>query len=214
MTLMLIKLACPDGLFMLRGNHETKNMNKIYGFEGEVKHKYDCVVMKLFTKVFNNLPLAAVIQDAVFVVHGGLTTQIDGGMTLDAVNSIKRDREPPESGLMSDLLWSDPQPFPGKMPSKRGVGFGFGPDYTRQFLEKNNLKLLVRSHEVKQEGYVQEHDNGSCITIFSAPNYCDSMGNMGAYIRFYEDMTPHFTQFAAVPHPDVPPMAYASSLAM
>jgi hypothetical protein len=47
-TLLAIKLSCPKGLFMLRGNHETKNMNKIYGFEGEVKHKYDDSVMQLF----------------------------------------------------------------------------------------------------------------------------------------------------------------------
>ncbi len=210
MLLMLFKLQNPLALYMLRGNHETKNMNKIYGFEGEVKHKYDQTVMNLFTAVFNELPLAAVIQDSVFVVHGGLSTD-SGAMTLEAINSIQRGREPPESGLMSDLLWSDPQQFPGRLPSKRGVGYSFGPDYTKNFLDKNNLKLLVRSHEVKQEGYVVEHD-GKCITIFSAPNYCDQMGNKGAFIRFYENMEPTFTQFDAVPHPNVPPMQYASSM--
>ena len=57
-------------------------------------------------------------------------------------------RQPPDSGLMSELLWSDPQPEPGRSPSKRGVGLGFGPDITRKFLQKNGLQLLVRSHEV------------------------------------------------------------------
>ncbi len=210
MLLILFKLQNPLALYMLRGNHETKNMNKIYGFEGEVKHKYDQTVMNLFTAVFNELPLAAVIQDSVFVVHGGLSTDTSA-MTLEAISAIQRSREPPESGLMSDLLWSDPQQFPGRLPSKRGVGYSFGPDYTKNFLEKNNLKLLVRSHEVKQEGYVVEHD-GKCITIFSAPNYCDQMGNKGAFIKFYENMEPTFTQFDAVPHPNVPPMQYASSM--
>ena len=105
-TLLAFKLAMPDALFMLRGNHETKGMNKIYGFEGEVKHKFDDNVMGLFTEVFHWLPLAAVIQDTVFVVHGGLSTANDGAVSLDDINSIQRNREPPESGLMSDLMWS------------------------------------------------------------------------------------------------------------
>mmetsp|Transcript_22696 Transcript_22696/g.38393 ORF Transcript_22696/g.38393 Transcript_22696/m.38393 type:complete len:496 (+) Transcript_22696:77-1564(+) len=212
-TLLAFKLAMPDALFMLRGNHETKGMNKIYGFEGEVKHKFDDNVMALFTEVFHWLPLAAVIQDKVFVVHGGLSTANDGAVSLDEINSINRNREPPESGLMSDLLWSDPQPGPGKSPSRRGVGFSFGPDITANFLAHNDLSLLVRSHEVKDEGYVVEHD-GKCITIFSAPNYCDQMGNKGAFIRFSEEtnLEPMFTQFTAVSHPNIPPMHYASAM--
>ena len=47
---------------------------------------------------------------------------------------------------------------------------------TKRFLEDNGLQLLVRSHEVKEEGYEVAHD-GYCITVFSAPNYCDQMGN-------------------------------------
>ena len=52
----------------------------------------------------------------------------------------------------------------------------------------------MRSHEVKDEGYEVAHD-GKCITVFSAPNYCDQMGNQGAYIRFEYDMKPRFHQF-------------------
>jgi serine/threonine-protein phosphatase 5 len=99
----------------------------------------------------------------------------------------------------------------GRSPSKRGIGFSFGPDITQKFLETNKLSLVVRSHEVKDEGYVVEH-GGKCITIFSAPNYCDQMGNKGAFIRFYADMKPVFTTYTAVPHPAVPPMAYSSGL--
>jgi serine/threonine-protein phosphatase 5 len=65
------------------------------------------------------------------------------------------------------------------------------------FFKKKLLELLVRSHEVKDEGYLVEHD-GKCITVFSAPNYCDQMGNKGAFIRFGKDMKPNFTQFTAV----------------
>jgi len=84
---------------------------------------------------------------------------------------------------MCELLWSDPGPEPGRQPSKRGVGVAFGPDVTKSFLQNNGLELLVRSHEVKEEGFAVEHD-GYCITVFSAPNYVDQMGNLGAFIRF------------------------------
>lgn len=59
-------------------------------------------------------------------------------------------REPPEDGLMCEMLWSDPKAAEGRGPSQRGVGVGFGPDVTRNFLEDNQLDLLVRSHEVSQ----------------------------------------------------------------
>ncbi|CAI5741394.1 unnamed protein product [Hyaloperonospora brassicae] len=209
MTLFAMKIVYPQHVHLLRGNHESKNMNKIYGFEGEVKHKYDETVMQLFTEVFNWLPLAAVIEDKVLVVHGGLFSEQN--VTLADIEKIDRNHEPPESGLMSDLMWSDPQPFPGRGPSKRGIGLSFGPDVTSAFLEHNKLDLLVRSHEVKDEGYLVEHD-GKCITVFSAPNYCDQMGNKGAFIRFGTDMKPRFTQFVAVEHPPIRPMAYAGNM--
>ena len=136
-TLFAMKLVYPNGVHLLRGNHESKNMNKIYGFEGEVKYKYDETVMTLFTEVFNWIPLCAVIEEKVMVVHGGLCH--GDHVTLKDIELIKRNREPPEAGLMSDLMWSDPQPFMGRGPSKRGIGLSFGPDITKAFLERNNL---------------------------------------------------------------------------
>jgi serine/threonine-protein phosphatase 5 len=69
-------------------------------------HKYDKTCMELFTCIFNNLPLCAVLERSVFVTHGGLSTLKDGANTLDEIRNITRNREPPESGLMSDLMWS------------------------------------------------------------------------------------------------------------
>jgi serine/threonine-protein phosphatase 5 len=61
-----------------------------------------------------------------------------------------------------------------------------------------DVGTLIRSHEVKDEGYEETH-GGRCITIFSAPNYCDFSGNKGAYIRLNgKDLTPKFTKFTAV----------------
>ena len=150
-------------------------MNTIYGFDGEVRAKFNETMAKLFVQVFRCLPLGAVLGGKVFVVHGGLFSRDD--VTLDELRTLNRFREPPDEGPMCEMLWSDPQPGLGRAPSKRGVGVAFGADVTRNFLQRNGLELVVRSHEVKEEGYEVEH-GGCCITIFSAPNYCDQARNM------------------------------------
>lgn len=209
LTLFAFKCMCPTAMYLARGNHESKSMNKIYGFEGEVRSKLSEIFVELFAEVFCCLPLAHVINNKIFVVHGGLFS-VDG-VKVSEISAIDRFREPPEEGLMCELLWSDPQPQLGRGPSKRGVGLSFGADVTKKFLKENNLDLVVRSHEVKDEGYEIEHD-GKLITVFSAPNYCDQMGNKGAFIRFEApSLKPNIVTFSAVPHPDVKPMAYANN---
>ncbi|KAJ1282118.1 hypothetical protein BS78_03G025700 [Paspalum vaginatum] len=209
LTLFAFKCLYPNAMYLARGNHESKSMNKIYGFEGEVKSKLSDTFVELFAEVFCCLPLAHVINNKVFVAHGGLFS-VDG-VKLSDIRAIERFREPPEEGLMCEILWSDPQPQLGRGPSKRGVGLSFGADVTKRFLQENNLELVVRSHEVKDEGYEIEHD-GKLITVFSAPNYCDQMGNKGAFIRFTApELKPDIVTFSAVPHPNVKPMAYANN---
>lgn len=210
-TLLAYKCLYPTSFFMSRGNHEGQAMNRVYGFEGEVKAKYDDKIVALFNEVFNALPTGHIINKKVFVTHGGLYSK--DGVTIDDLQRPNRFREIPEDGVLCESLWSDPQPMKGRGVSKRGVGCSFGPDVTENFLKTNDLSLVVRSHEVKDEGYVVEHD-GKCITVFSAPNYCDQIGNKGAFIRFNgKDLKPRFTQFAHVQHPGKRPMQYSSALA-
>ncbi|KAL7060259.1 hypothetical protein AAHC03_09312 [Spirometra sp. Aus1] len=213
-TLIGFKLLYPDHFFMSRGNHESENMNQMYGFEGEVKSKYNAEMAEVFTEVFNWLPLCHLINSRILVMHGGLFSKED--VKLQDLKTIDRNRQPPDSGLMCELLWSDPMDGKGRAPSKRGVGCQFGPDVTEDFCKRNGLDMIIRSHEVKNEGYEVAH-NGRCITVFSAPNYCDTMRNRGAFIVFRGskkpgEMKPEFTSFKEVPHPQVRPMAYANSL--
>jgi serine/threonine-protein phosphatase 5 len=102
---------------------------------------------------------------------------------------------------MCECLWSDPCNENGRHVSKRGVGLAFGPDVAEKFLRTNGLKYLIRSHEVKDEGY--EYQKGQrVITIFSAPNYCDTMGNKGSYITMKgSTMEPTFHKYTAVVSP-------------
>lgn len=147
-----------------------------------------------------------------FVVHGGLSSQ-DEVSLADIRNIERRKKTMPPDGLMHELLWSDPQVALGRGPSKRGAGLGFGPDVTRAWCEYNGITGILRSHEVRQGGYAEEH-NGLCTTIFSAPNYCDQMGNQGAFARIDTRGTIEYTTFEAQPHPPVKAMAYASQMMM
>lgn len=211
LAFLAYKQLYPDHFFLVRGNHESLNMNKTYGFEGEVRSKYGDKAYPLFQELFCTLPLAHLINKKVFVVHGGLFSE--DGVTLDQIRKINRFREPPNEGLMSDMLWSDPQPMNGRGPSKRGVGMSFGPDVTKRFCEENGLQMVIRSHEAKAAGYEIEAD-GKLVTVFSAPNYCDHAGNLGGYIRFTQEMIPEYFSFDCVPHPEVPALRYASPFAM
>ena len=120
-------------------------------------------VFKLFSESFSALPLATLIGKKYLVLHGGLFS--DDKVTLDDIRKLNRhnQRQPGQAGLMMEMLWTDPQTEPGRGPSKRGVGMQFGPDVTKRFCENNGLSAIIRSHEVRMEGYEEEHD-GKCIT--------------------------------------------------
>ncbi|CAH8435773.1 unnamed protein product [Heterobilharzia americana] len=213
-TLFGFKLLYPDKFYLSRGNHESEHMNRMYGFEGEVKSKYSSQMASMFTDIFNWLPLCHLINEKILVMHGGLFER--DNVTLDEIKKVSRNRQPDEGTIMCELLWSDPMEAKGRTHSKRGVGCQFGPDVTENFCKQNGLDYIIRSHEVKDEGYEVAH-NGRCITVFSAPNYCDTMRNRGAFItlkgsRKPGGMAPNFTSFKEVPHPDVRPMAYVNPL--
>lgn len=204
------KWMYPGSFFLNRGNHETDDMNRMYGFEGECKAKYTERLFKVFSESFSALPLATLIGDKWLTLHGGLFS--DDDISLNDIRKLDRhaQRQPGHSGLMMEMLWTDPQTAPGRGPSKRGVGMQFGPDVTKRFCDKNGLRGIIRSHEVRMEGYEVEHD-GRCITVFSAPKYCDSTENKGAYINIGPDYELDFNRFDAVPHPDIKPMVSTDS---
>ena len=145
LLLFAFKWLYPRNVFLNRGNHETSDMNKVYGFEGETKKKYSDLTYKLFEEAFTALPIATLIQASqdprepekrdtrlpispvlsphgrkrYFVVHGGLYSK--DGVKLDDIKKIDRMRikQPGTMGLMSESLWADPQDMPGRGPSKR-----------------------------------------------------------------------------------------------
>lgn len=136
---------------VIRGNHESRQITQVYGFYDECVRKYGSAnVWRLFTDLFDYLPLAALVESQVFCVHGGLSPSID---TIDQIRGLTRFAEIPEDGPVCDLLWSDPAESSGWSVSPRGAGFVFGQDVTEQFNRRNGLKLVSRAHQLVMEGY-------------------------------------------------------------
>ena len=142
-ALFIFKLMDPSCIYLNRGNHENPDMNKMYGFEGEVNAKYCSTTFALYKSVFYSLPLAHVIGSKVLVLHGGLFEK--DGVKLEDLQKIQRKIAVPHSGLMCDMLWADPTFMPGRHKSKRGVSHEFGPDVAAKFLDENKLGKLTRS---------------------------------------------------------------------
>lgn len=93
--LMAYKIKYPENFFLLRGNHESEVVNRLYGFYDECKRRYSLKLWKMFTDMFNWMPIAAIIDDKIFCVHGGLSPELT---TLDQLMKISRPTEVPNSG--------------------------------------------------------------------------------------------------------------------
>jgi serine/threonine-protein phosphatase 5 len=152
-VMMSWKVLYPKHFYMSRGNHESKNLNKLYGFEHEIKHKYDAKTYELFSDMFTLLPIGHLINNKILIMHGGLFSK--DGVKLDDIKNIQRKREIPEEGIMCECLWSDPQDDDGRTPSKRGVGISFGPNVAAKFLDENGL-----SNNIKHDNYSIYRDVG------------------------------------------------------
>jgi len=144
--LLSYKIKYPENFFILRGNHECASINRIYGFYDECKRRFGIKLWKTFTDCFNCLPCAAVIDEKIFCMHGGLSPELT---SLDQVKRIVRPTDVPDTGLLCDLLWSDPdKDIDGWGENDRGVSFTFGEDIVAQFLHKHDLDLICRAHQV------------------------------------------------------------------
>lgn len=199
--ILALKCRYKDRITILRGNHESKDINKVYGFYDECMKKYgNDHVWKWFSDVFSYLPLTALIDSQIFCLHGGLSPAIDA---LDNIKELNRFQEPTTDSPIYDLLWSDPETTTGWSRSPRGAGYTFGPDISQQFLHKNKLKLIARAHQLVMDGYSHAHED-RVITIFSAPNYCYRCGNQAAIMEVDEQQKCSYIQYDPAPRLDEP----------
>jgi len=110
-------------------------------------------------------------------MHGGISPDI---RRLSDINKIVRPTDVPDSGIICDLLWADPdEETTGWAPNGRGVSVVFGPDVVSSFLQKHGLDLICRAHQVVEDGY-EFFARRQLVTLFSAPDYCEEFDNAGA----------------------------------
>lgn len=190
--LLAFKIKYPQTFFLLRGNHESALINRVYGFYDECKRRLSIRIWKSFIDVFNCMPITASVDDKILCMHGGLSKYLND---LDSLRKIARPTEVPDDGLLCDLLWADPERFFRKTndwyPNDRGISFTFSQNVVSSFLQKNNMDLIVRAHQVVEEGY-EFFANKGLVTIFSAPNYCGEFDNNAGVMIVEEDLKCHF----------------------
>jgi serine/threonine-protein phosphatase PP1 catalytic subunit len=105
--LLAYKIQYPVNFFILRGNHESAGINRIYGFYDECKRRYSIKLWKVFSDVFNCLPVAGLIDEKILCMHGGLSPELQ---SMQQIADLQRPCDVPDRGLLCDLLWSDPMP--------------------------------------------------------------------------------------------------------
>eukprot|EP00826_Nyctotherus_ovalis_P060845 TRINITY_DN858_c0_g3_i4.p1 TRINITY_DN858_c0_g3~~TRINITY_DN858_c0_g3_i4.p1 ORF type:complete len:270 (+),score=78.20 TRINITY_DN858_c0_g3_i4:299-1108(+) len=187
--LFAYKVKYPEAFFLLRGNHECERISKVYGFFDECKRRYSIKLWKEFVMCFNYLPVCALIEERIFCVHGGLSKVL---VDISQIRKLERPIPVTNKGPVCDLLWSDPDADTKDWGyNERGVSFVFGAKVVEDFLEKHDLDLVCRAHQVVEDGY-EFFCKRRLVTIFSAPNYCGEFDNSGAIMKIDKDMTCSF----------------------
>ena len=197
--LVALKVKYPEQIHLLRGNHEDRWINNAFGFADECSMRLGedpsdpASVFNKINELFDWLPLAAIIEDKLICLHGGIGSTLN---TLDQIEELKRpldvvhEVQTPTQQLVVDVLWSDPtdsdmdtgiQPNYIRDPNSTGNIVKYGPDRVEQFLAKNSLYIILRAHECVMDGF-ERFAGGSLITVFSATDYCGRHKNAGAVL--------------------------------
>jgi len=208
--LMALKVKYPDQIHLIRGNHEDILINSGFGFQNECQGRLhdesenDDSLFALINNFFEYLPFAAIIEDKILCVHGGIGSNVK---KLSDIEDIKRpfevvhEAQTRDQKLAMDLLWSDPtdndeefgiQPNLQRDSNNLGHIVKYGPDIVKKFLKDNNLSYIIRGHECVLDGF-ERFAGGLLLTVFSATDYCGRHGNAGAMIIINQhmQMIPH-----------------------
>ncbi|KAF8385483.1 hypothetical protein PRIPAC_74625 [Pristionchus pacificus] len=182
MLLFLLKIKFKKSYLLLRGNHECKAINRVYGFKAELEERFDKdesnKLFHMFNEVFTYMPLACLVSGSILCMHGGIAPS---ATCLDDIRNIPKPLiDPPEDEIGCDLLWADPMiGLKGHRPnSVRGVSKHFGEDVLEDFMKRLDLTLVVRGHQMMMNGFNFFHDK-RLVTVFTASSYYPDRANNG-----------------------------------
>ena len=80
---MCYQICYPDTVYMLRGNHECRQMTSYFNFRSECLHKYDQEIYDVFMDSFDHMPVACVINGKFLAVHGGISPELKTVSEID-----------------------------------------------------------------------------------------------------------------------------------
>ncbi len=168
--LLMNKMRYPHNIFMIRGDHESP-IGSIYPqqfpdeFLGKLNDRQ--TLYGLYNELFPKMPIAAVLNNRYFIVHGGISI---GGYDIGELSDMKKVRDPESNDIILQMLWNDPSRNRNNEYSSRGDGiYKFGYDIADDFLRRNDLNMIIRGHEHRSGGY--DLNNGNIMTILTTRAY-------------------------------------------
>ncbi|KAK8838904.1 hypothetical protein M9Y10_032361 [Tritrichomonas musculus] len=191
---LLYSLKClfPNDIFLIRGNHEFKDMTDIYGFKAEcIKRIPEKSAENFYNKItdtFASLPICAILNDSIFCVHGGISALVENREQLLNVKKVGhlfcRD-----DSVQAEFLWNDPSDETKFYEqSSRGIGCIFGLDALNIFLTNMDFKLVIRGHQSVATGYEWPlGEDAGILTVFSSLDYCGTYNDGAIAIIPNED---------------------------
>ena len=176
--LFILHNLFPGNITLIRGNHEFKEINSVYGFKDECLDRFgNEETFNLFNQAFEYLPLCCIINNEIFCVHGGISEELNSIEDLEKLAFPVSDNK----AIVDEMVWSDPSQWPIMfIANPRGSGKMFGVAAADQFLKKMNLKMIVRAHQCV-DGYLISYD-GKLITVFSSSNYSPKVVNASGVV--------------------------------
>ncbi|TFF84997.1 serine/threonine protein phosphatase [Candidatus Heimdallarchaeota archaeon] len=182
-------ISHPKRVHLIRGNHEALSVNARYGFKDEVKKKLGSLeTYRLFNESFGQMPVMLLHQKlGYFFIHGGLS--VDNN-SLDELCQIPKGDQDLQDNNLKQLLWNDPKEnidYSGY--SMRGMGvYTFGQACVEQFLETNDLNMIIRAHEAFPEGYRYFFDK-KLLSLFSSEEHYSYVNAKVAYFTSKGEIT-------------------------
>jgi len=197
--LMALKVKYPTQIHLLRGSHEVKFMNSELGFSEECAERLNEditnpeSVFETINDLFNWLPLAAIINDKIICIHGGLGNNIK---SIQDIESLTRPLVTVnDNQILVDILWSELNDHDKELGVRTKLFkeanhilniYTFDVETVEKFLVANNLELIIRGHECVLDGF-ERFARGQVITVFSATNHHGTYKNAAASIFVHKN---------------------------
>lgn len=202
-----------NNFVLIRGNHELRAIQQAFTFHRECIDKLGpslgVTIWTAINKVFDHMPVAALIDQHIFCCHGGIPMS---AASIKEIYNVPCPLSDPEnqSPLAWELMWNDPltnsmfgemaellrlqsgstafTALKGFLPNnKRGTAYYFSEAAALRFMEFNNLSHVIRAHECLPTGYTL-HSNQKLITVFSSSKYCGGTNDAACVLVEYDDV--------------------------